>query len=95
MAEPDLDIDKLDPKIQASLRDLVKDNMRQITETLGNGNDDATKALADGGMVLTQPSDADMATALATITPYWDEWAQSKGPKAVEALKKVRDALGR
>lgn len=29
------------------------------------------------------------------MTPYWDEWAQQTGPKAVEMLKEVRQAVGR
>ena len=30
-----------------------------------------------------------------TMKPYWDEWAKSRGPMVVEALGKVRAALGR
>jgi len=29
------------------------------------------------------------------MRPYWDEWAKSRGPDVVEALAKVRAALGR
>jgi hypothetical protein len=29
------------------------------------------------------------------MTPYWDEWAKSRGPDVIEALAKVRTALGR
>jgi hypothetical protein len=29
------------------------------------------------------------------MTSYWDEWAKRFGPDTQEALKKVRDALGR
>ena len=29
------------------------------------------------------------------MKPYWDEWAKSRGPDVVEALGKVRAALGR
>ena len=29
------------------------------------------------------------------MKPYWDEWAKSRGPVVVEALGKVRAALGR
>jgi hypothetical protein len=29
------------------------------------------------------------------MKPYWDEWAKPRGPDVVEALGKVRAALGR
>jgi TRAP-type transport system periplasmic protein len=29
------------------------------------------------------------------VKPYWDEWAKTRGPDAVEALTKVRAALNR
>jgi TRAP-type transport system periplasmic protein len=29
------------------------------------------------------------------MRPYWDEWAKARGPEAIEALGKVRTALGR
>jgi TRAP-type transport system periplasmic protein len=32
---------------------------------------------------------------MKAISTYWDEWAKSKGPDAVAALKQVRTALGR
>jgi TRAP-type C4-dicarboxylate transport system substrate-binding protein len=51
--------------------------------------------MAAGGMVVTPQRPEDVAMAEKLIAPYWDEWAKSKGPEAVEALKKVRAALGR
>jgi len=38
---------------------------------------------------------AENARAVAAMTPYWDEWAKSRSPDIVEALAKVRAALGR
>jgi hypothetical protein len=29
------------------------------------------------------------------MTSYWEEWAKPKGAETQEALKKVREALGR
>ena len=87
--------DKLKPDLQAAIRKLAKDNTRQITDTLVAQNDKVTKDLVAGGMTLTTPTDADMEAALKTMVPYWDTWAKQRGPKAVEALAKVRAALGR
>lgn len=87
--------DKLSPEVQADLRKLVEKNTNEITATLSAKNDSVTKDLAKGGMVLTEPSDADAAEALKVMKPYWAQWAKQRGPKAVEALAKVRAALGR
>jgi hypothetical protein len=32
---------------------------------------------------------------MKVISAYWEEWAKSKGPDAVAALKQVRATLGR
>jgi TRAP-type C4-dicarboxylate transport system substrate-binding protein len=47
------------------------------------------------GKKMYQASDADRAKAANTMKPYWPEWAKSAGPDAVEALQKVREALGK
>jgi len=51
--------------------------------------------MAAAGMVVTEEKPDDRAKAEKLIAPYWDEWAKEKGPEAIEALKKVRTALGR
>jgi TRAP-type C4-dicarboxylate transport system substrate-binding protein len=85
----------MSPEIQATVRKVVQDNTKQINDTLNSQNDDATKELVAGGMTLTQPTAEDSDAALKLMTSYWSEWAQQRGPKAVEALAKVRAALGR
>jgi TRAP-type C4-dicarboxylate transport system substrate-binding protein len=54
-----------------------------------------TKKLADGGMTVTPEQPADIDVGMKAISAYWDEWAKTKGPDAVTALKQVRAALGR
>jgi TRAP-type C4-dicarboxylate transport system substrate-binding protein len=51
--------------------------------------------MAAGGMIVTPEKPEDRSAAEKLIAPYWDSWAKEKGPEAVEALKKVRAALGR
>ena len=46
-------------------------------------------------MTITREVRQDVEPAMKLIAPFWDEWAKSKGPETVEALKKVRAALGR
>jgi TRAP-type C4-dicarboxylate transport system substrate-binding protein len=69
--------------------------MPWITTTMEAEEDDLTQKFAAGGMVVTQPKPEEIVEAEKVMTPYWDEWAKSKGPETVEALKKVRAVLGR
>lgn len=86
---------RLPPDVQAKVRKIVSDNMPLITNAMQSEEEALTKKFADGGMVITRESKVDLEQGMAVISPYWDEWAMSKGPDAVEALKKVRTALGR
>lgn len=44
---------------------------------------------------LIRPPAAEIDKARKLMEPYWAEWARARGPEAVEALAKVRQALGR
>jgi hypothetical protein len=46
-------------------------------------------------MTVTEAGAADVAAAEKKLASYWDEWAKQRGAAAVEALGKVRAALGR
>jgi TRAP-type transport system periplasmic protein len=86
---------KLPPDVQAKVRKIVTDNMALITSAMQAEEEGLTKKFADGGMVITRESKVDLEQGMKVIAPYWDEWAKTKGPEAVEALKQVRAALGR
>jgi len=86
---------KLPPDVQAKVARIVRDNMPLITGAMEGEEETLTKKFADGGMVITRQAPADVDQGMKLISAYWDEWAKSKGPDAVEALKKVRAALGR
>jgi TRAP-type transport system periplasmic protein len=47
------------------------------------------------GYTFTLARPAEIARAVEAMRPYWDQWAKVRGPQAVEALSKVRTALGR
>ena len=55
----------------------------------------SVKTLTDAGYTMTTAPAAESAKVAETMMPYWDEWAKSRGPMVVEALGKVRAALGR
>ena len=86
---------KLSPDLQAKLRKVSQDIGRWNQETMRTEEAASQKTLGDAGYVLTQAKPADIARAVATMRPYWDEWAKTRGPEVVEALAKVRAALGR
>lgn len=86
---------KLPQDVQAKVRKIVGDNMPLITSAMQGEEKVLTKKFADGGMVITKESPADVQQGMKIMAAYWDEWAKTKGPEATEALKKVRAALGR
>ena len=87
--------EKLPADVQGKVRKVVADTMPGITSTMEQEEDELTQKMAAGGIVVTPQRPEDVAEGEKVIAPYWDEWAKAKGPEAVEALKKVRAALGR
>jgi TRAP-type C4-dicarboxylate transport system substrate-binding protein len=47
------------------------------------------------GMIQTAAAAEDYKRGAERMTSYWEEWAKPKGAETQEALKKVREALGR
>jgi TRAP-type transport system periplasmic protein len=86
---------KLPQDAQGKVRKIVTANMPLITADMEKEEDELTKKMAAGGMVVTPARAEDVADAEKLFAPYWDEWAKTKGPEATEALKKVRATLGR
>jgi TRAP-type C4-dicarboxylate transport system substrate-binding protein len=86
---------KLPPEVQAKVRTIVKDNMPLISAAMENDEDNLTRKFAEGGMTVTEPTQADQDEAAKIIASFWDDWAKTKGPDAASAVKQVRAALGR
>jgi TRAP-type transport system periplasmic protein len=86
--------DKLSPDTRTKVQALVTEHTAKISAAMAAEDQDLTKKLADGGMVITEPSKAELADAERRIAPYWKEWGE-KRPAAAEALQKVRAAVGR
>ncbi|MBS0219118.1 MAG: TRAP transporter substrate-binding protein [Proteobacteria bacterium] len=87
--------EKLAPDVQAKVRKIVADLTPSITAAMAKEEDDLTQKMAAGGMIVTPKKPEDVSAAEKLIAPYWDSWAKQKGPEAIEALGKVRAALGR
>ena len=86
---------KLSPELQGKLRQVAQDAARWDQETMQKEEASSVKILTDMGYTFTKATPEETARAVDAMKPYWDDWAKSRGPDTVEALAKVRTALGR
>jgi len=86
---------KLSPDLQGKLRKAAQDAAKWNQDTMQTEEAASVKVLTDAGYTMTTATPAEAAKVADTMKPYWDEWAKSRGPVVVEALGKVRAALGR
>jgi TRAP-type C4-dicarboxylate transport system substrate-binding protein len=86
---------KLSPDLQAKLRKVAADAARWDEDTMKKEEADSVQTLTAVGYTFTKAKPEEIARAVDAMKPYWDEWAKSRGPDVVEALTKVRAALGR
>jgi TRAP-type transport system periplasmic protein len=86
---------KLSPDLQTKLRKVAADTARWDQDTMKKEESESIETLTAAGYVFTKAKSDEIARAVNTMRPYWDEWAKSRGPDVVEALTKVRAALGR
>jgi TRAP-type C4-dicarboxylate transport system substrate-binding protein len=56
---------------------------------------ESVQVLRSVGYTFTNAKPEEVSRAVDAMKPYWDEWAKPRGPDVVEALGKVRAALGR
>ena len=86
---------KLSPEIQARLRKAAEDAARWNQDTMKAEEADSVQILKSAGYTFTSARPDETARAVDAMKPYWDDWAKSRGPEVVEALGKVRAAVGR
>jgi TRAP-type transport system periplasmic protein len=86
---------KLPGELQAELRKAAEDAARWDQDTMKTEEAESVQLLKSAGYTFTQARPDEIARAVDAMKPYWDEWAKSRGPEIVEALGKVRAALGR
>ena len=86
---------KLSPELQAKVRQVAQDSARWDQETMQKEEAESVQTLTTMGYTFTKGTPDDTTRAVNAMKPYWDEWASSRGPDVVEALGKVRTALGR
>jgi TRAP-type transport system periplasmic protein len=86
---------KLSPQLQDQLRKAAEDGARWDQDTMKTEEAESVQLLKAAGYTFTQAKSDEIVRAVDAMRPYWDEWAKARGPEAVEALGKVRAALGR
>jgi TRAP-type C4-dicarboxylate transport system substrate-binding protein len=86
---------KLNADLQGKLQKVAADSARWDQDTMKTEEADSVQVLRGAGYTFTTAKPEEVARAVDTVKPYWDDWAKSRGPDVVEALGKVRAALGR
>jgi len=88
-------LEKLSPANQKVVRDAGIAETAWAFEEMKRVEDELTAKYGKEGMVLTDPTPAEIKEATDTMRPYWDEWASKHGPEAASILKEIRTAVGR
>jgi TRAP-type transport system periplasmic protein len=86
---------KLSPQLQDQLRKAAEDGARWDQDTMKTEEAESVQLLKSAGYTFTPAKPEEIMRAVDAMRPYWDEWAKARGPGVVEALGKVRAALGR
>lgn len=84
----------LSPATRAQVQAVVDEHTSRITQEMAREDGELTRKLAAAGMVITEPSAADLVEAERRITPYWKQWGEQR-PSVAAALQEVRAAVGR
>jgi len=86
--------DKLTPDVRDKVQTLVNEHTAKMTAAMAAEDDVLTKKLIAEGIIVTEPTAAELAEAESKIAPYWKEWGE-KRPNAAPVLEKIRIAVGR
>ena len=86
---------KLSPDLQSKLRQVAQESARWDQDTMQKEEAESVQVLSAMGYIFTKAKPEEISRAVDAMKPYWDEWAKSRGPDVIEALAKVRTALGR
>ena len=87
--------EKLSPQLQATVRKVAEESAQWDQDTMKKEEAESVQTLGAMGYTFTKAKPEEISRAVQAMQPYWDEWAKSRGPDGVEALAKVRAALGR
>ncbi|WP_342640975.1 TRAP transporter substrate-binding protein [Rhodoligotrophos ferricapiens] len=88
------DYEGLPPEIRKVLDETVADHRPKMAASLKKVNDESQAILREK-LKITDASEEDIKRYESDWAGYWTEWASGAGPDAEEALKKVREVLGK
>lgn len=87
--------DALEPANQEALRKIVAEEGDAITADFLVDEEDQMQKQEKAGMAIIPAAEGDADLAREKMAPYWESWAEANGAEYVEALKLVRDAIGK
>lgn len=87
--------ERLSADQQTVLRNTINKIGPQITSNFNKDEMEQKAFQQQKGMKIIESDPKDIATAQMKVVDVWTKWAEGKGPKAVEALAKIRAALGK
>ena len=86
-------------KLPANYRDIltkvVVELSPKMTQMMAQEEGEEKAKRKAEGMIQTTATPDEYKRGAERMASYWDEWAKTKGAETQEALKKVREALGR
>lgn len=85
----------LDAEDQEALRKIVTEEGQAITAEFLTDEEAQKTSQAEAGMTITEAGEGDAAIAREKLAPFWESWAEENGPDYVEALARVREAIGK
>lgn len=85
----------LSEETQAALREIVAEEGPATTAAFLEDEQAEKKAQSEAGMTLVDAASGDADMAREKLAPFWEAWAAENGPEYEEALKLVRDAIGK
>ena len=80
---------------QKALAAIVMEEGKKITAEFLEDEEKQKASQQEAGMTIVAAKDSDAAMAREKLAPFWVEWAEQNGPDYVEALKLVREAIGK
>lgn len=86
--------ERLPADLQKKFKEAAQKDAVELTKDIASSEDETTQQLKAKGLVVTIPSKESQKAIALQMRDYWDQWAKSTSPEAVQVLAKVRAALG-
>ena len=89
------EFDKLSPDVQTQLKEIAQREADWVTAKFKVQEAEFTEQYRKNGMLIFPAKESDIKDAEKKMASLWEDWAKDVGPEAIEALAKVRKALGK